>query len=225
MPAIRRVQAGPRGTRPDGVSVATVEGGRHASRPDRHRPGGDRRGDPGGRRGQEEFARWADDVDRAAAGFAGHLGAVRLHDSQGLHHLVYRFDSAEHLDAWEQSDTRNELLRRGNRISDPRSSRSSDLAPWFTLRQRDVPPKWKRFMTTWAAAYPCLLTIATLLKLIFPGLPQSAALAVNSFVLTALLTWVIQPRLSRRARPWLLRGAHPARTRGTAAPYDSPAAD
>ncbi|MGW1627085.1 antibiotic biosynthesis monooxygenase [Streptomyces sp. NPDC002172] len=174
---------------------------------------------------EEEFAQWADDVDRAAAGFAGHLGAVRLRDGQGLHHLVYRFDSAEHLDAWERSDTRNELLRRGNRISDPRSSRSADLAPWFTLQRRDVPPRWKRFMTTWAAAYPCLLTIATLLKLLFPGLPQSAALAVNSFVLTALLTWVIQPRVNRRARPWLLRGAHPARTRGTAPPYDSASAD
>ncbi|MGW3448295.1 hypothetical protein [Streptomyces sp. NPDC001076] len=105
---------------------------------------------------EEEFARWADDVDRAAAGFAGHLGAVRLHDSQGLHHLVYRFDSAEHLGAWERSEARNELLRRGNRISDPRRSRSADLAPWFTLQGWDVPPKWKRFMTTRAAACPCL---------------------------------------------------------------------
>ncbi|MFI0805818.1 antibiotic biosynthesis monooxygenase [Streptomyces echinatus] len=165
---------------------------------------------------EDAFARWADEVDRAAAGFPGHLGAVRLHDAQGLHHLVYRFDSAEHLDAWERSDVRQELLRRGNRISDPRSSSSADLAPWFTLQERGVPPKWKSFLTTWAAAYPCLLTFATLLKLLFPGLPQSAALAVNSFLLTALLTWVIQPRLTRQARPWLLRGAHPAPTRGTA---------
>ncbi|WP_406430966.1 hypothetical protein OHB00_03150 [Streptomyces sp. NBC_00631] len=174
---------------------------------------------------EDEFARWADEVDRAAAGFRGHLGAVRLHDGQGLHHLVHRFDSVEHLDAWERSDVRNALVRRGNRISDPRSSRSAGPAPWFTLQGRDVPPKWKRFLTTWAAAYPCLLAIATLLKLLFPGLPQYAALAVNSLVLTALLTWVIQPRLNRKARPWLLRGAHPARTRGTAPPYDPPSAD
>ncbi|WP_046727116.1 antibiotic biosynthesis monooxygenase [Streptomyces humi] len=164
---------------------------------------------------EEEFARWAEEADRAAAGCPGHLGAVRLHDGQGLHHLVYRFDSAEHLDAWERSDVRRELVRRGNRISEPRSSRSTDLAPWFTLQERNVPPRWKSFLTTWAAAYPCLLTIATLLKLLFPALPQAAALAVNSLVLTALLTWVIQPRLTRRARSWLLRGARPAGTRGT----------
>jgi hypothetical protein len=48
---------------------------------------------------EREFAAWADEVDRAAAGFAGHLGGVRLHDNQGLHHLVYRFDSERHLAA------------------------------------------------------------------------------------------------------------------------------
>ncbi|MEV8562480.1 hypothetical protein AB0478_39820 [Streptomyces sp. NPDC051917] len=164
---------------------------------------------------EDEFARWADDVDRAAARFAGHLGAVRLHDGQGLHHLVYRFDTPEHLDAWERSDVRHDLLQRGNRISDPRRSRSADLVPWFTLHEPGVPPKWKSFLTTWAAAHPCLLTIATLLKLLFPGLPQAAALAINSLVLTALLTWVIQPRLTRQARAWLLQGARPAPTRGT----------
>ncbi|MEU6670362.1 antibiotic biosynthesis monooxygenase [Streptomyces sp. NPDC046727] len=164
---------------------------------------------------EDAFARWADEVDRAAAGFPGHLGAVRLHDSQGLHHLIYRFDSAEHLDAWERSDVRRDLIRRGNRISRQRRSRSADLAPWFTLQDRGVPPKWKSFLTTWTAAYPCLLTIATLLKLLFPGMPQAAALAINSLVLTALLTWVIQPRITRRARSWLLRGARPAPTRGT----------
>jgi antibiotic biosynthesis monooxygenase (ABM) superfamily enzyme len=54
----------------------------------------------------DEFARWADKVDSAAARFDGHPGGVRLHDAQGMNHLIYQFDSQEHLKAWEASPRR-----------------------------------------------------------------------------------------------------------------------
>ncbi|WP_328997867.1 hypothetical protein OHA18_25790 [Kribbella sp. NBC_00709] len=80
---------------------------------------------------------------------------------------------------------------------------------WFTVPGETASPRWKTFLITWAAAYPTLLVIATALKLVVPGLPQPVALAISSFTLTALLTWVILPRLNRQARPSLLRGAQP----------------
>jgi antibiotic biosynthesis monooxygenase (ABM) superfamily enzyme len=166
---------------------------------------------------EREFAAWADEVDRAAAGFTGHLGGVRLHDNQGLHHLVYRFDSERHLVAWERSDRRRELIRRGDRISD--EQRATHQAPnaWFSVPGQDTSPRWKTFLLTWLAAYPILLVISTGVRLAAPGLTQPLVLVVSSGTLTALLTWVIMPRLKHLTRPWLLRGARPTPT--TARPH------
>jgi antibiotic biosynthesis monooxygenase (ABM) superfamily enzyme len=160
---------------------------------------------------EEEFAAWADDVDRTAAGFDGHRGGVRLHDEQGLNHLVYQFDSADHLHAWEASPRRRELIARGNRISDEERSTSGTPNAWFIVPGHTSSPRWKTFVLTWIAVYPILLILATVIKAIAPGMPQPVALAISSGTLTALLTWVILPRLTRRARPWLFRGARPTR--------------
>lgn len=161
---------------------------------------------------ETEFAAWADGIDRAVARFAGHQGGVRLHDAQGLNHLVYHFDSRRHLHAWEASAERRELITCGDRISDEERTVAGGRDTWFEIPGRRTPPRWKTFLITWAAVYPTLLIIATGLDTLAPDLPQSAALAISSATLTALLTWVILPRLTHRTRPWLLRGAHPVPT-------------
>lgn len=158
---------------------------------------------------EDAFAAWADDVDAAAAAFPGYRAGVRLHDETGLNHLVQQFETPEHLRAWEQSSTRRELLRRGDRLSTENRVVVGGRNTWFSVPGRTSPPRWKAFLITWAAVYPTLLIIATTLAAVAPRLPQFAGLAVSSVILTALLTWVILPRLNRRARPWLLRGAHP----------------
>jgi antibiotic biosynthesis monooxygenase (ABM) superfamily enzyme len=155
----------------------------------------------------QEFAEWADAVDRAASSSPGHLGGVRLHDDQGLSHLVYQFDSPEHLRAWERSPKRRELLAAGRELSDERRSTAGGPNTWFDVPGGNAPPGWKRFLVTWGGAFPTLLVVSTLVSQI--GLPQVLTLAISSCVLTAVLTWVILPRLTRRARPWLFRHAEP----------------
>lgn len=155
---------------------------------------------------EDEFMAWADDVDRAAADFDGYRAGVRLHDEQGVNHLIYQFDSSAHLRAWERSSQRRDLLRRGDRISDERRSTAGGRDAWFTVPGGTAAPRWKTFLTSWVAVYPTLLIISTALATVAPGLPRAAALAVSSATLTAVLTWIIQPRLTRTARRWLLRG-------------------
>jgi antibiotic biosynthesis monooxygenase (ABM) superfamily enzyme len=157
----------------------------------------------------KQFAAWADDIDRAVTAFAGHQGGVRLYDEQGLNHLVYQFDSAENLRAWEASDARRELIRRGDQISDEQRSTTGGRNAWFTVPSSSASPRWKTFLITWAAVYPTLLIIATVIGRLAPGLAQPAALAINSAMLTALLTWLLLPRVTHRTRTWLLSGARP----------------
>lgn len=162
---------------------------------------------------EDEFAAWADEVDRAAAVFPGHRGAVRLHDEQGLDHLIYQFDTEEHLRAWERSQTRRELIRQGDRLSDEQRSTAAGSNAWFAVPGGNASPRWKTFLITWAAVYPTLLLISTVLNAVAPGLPQPLSLAISSVSLTALLTWAILPPVTRRARPWLLGGAGPSPAR------------
>jgi antibiotic biosynthesis monooxygenase (ABM) superfamily enzyme len=163
---------------------------------------------------EREFVTWADEVDRAASRSPGHTGGIRLHDDQGLNHLVYQFDTLAHLRAWENSSERAELLARGKEYSDERRTASGGSNTWFDVPAGNAPPGWKQFLLTWAAAFPTLLLISTLVGL--TGLPRVLSLAISSCILTALLTWVILPRLTRQARPWLFRNAQPT-------PRDRPA--
>jgi antibiotic biosynthesis monooxygenase (ABM) superfamily enzyme len=158
---------------------------------------------------EREFARWADEVDAAAAGFAGYLGGVRLHDAQGLNHLIYRFDTPENLRAWENSERRRELLRRGDRLSNKRRAAVAGWQVWFDVTGSGAAKRWKTFLLTWTAVYPTLLILSTVISAVAPRLPRPLGLAVTSLLLTGLLTFVIMPRLTRQARPWLLRGARP----------------
>jgi uncharacterized protein len=156
---------------------------------------------------EAEFDRWAAELDAAAKGSDGHLASVRLHDDQGLNHLVHLFDDRRHLDTWENSARRIELIDRGNNLSDVRRTTADGLHSWFTVTTTS--PRWKSFVLTWLAVYPILLGLATLFRWIAPGLPQPALLAISSCTLTALLTWVVLPFVSGRVRPWLFRSAGP----------------
>jgi uncharacterized protein len=156
---------------------------------------------------ERAFAAWADEVDAAAAEFPGHLGGVRLHDEQGLNQLVYRFDTPEHLSDWENSSRRQELIRRGDELSEQQRTTERDHIAWFTVPGADTSPRWKTFLITWLSVFPLLLVLSTVFRLLLPGLPQPLMLLVNSLLLTAFLTWVLMPRLKRWTRPWLLRGA------------------
>jgi hypothetical protein len=57
------------------------------------------------------------------------------------------------------------------------------------------------------------LVISTLVGL--ARLPQVLTLAISSCTLTALLTWMILPWVTRRARRWLYRDARPSPTNAT----------
>ena len=66
---------------------------------------------------EDEFHRWAQRLTEAAERFPGFLRwaccARRPAPGRAVWHVVYRFDSAAHLEAWKSSDVRAALLARG----------------------------------------------------------------------------------------------------------------
>lgn len=70
---------------------------------------------------EREFERWNARIRAAAEGFAGHLGSEAqppnaAHPDEWM--IIYRFATAELLDAWMASPERRSLLEEGNRLLD-----------------------------------------------------------------------------------------------------------
>ena len=138
---------------------------------------------------EHEFTSWAKKLDTEVAKADGYLGSVRLHDSQGVSHLVYQFDSWDHLRAWEFSTRRRELLDRSRESSDQQRTTVEGPEPWFIVPGQRGWPKWKNFLLTWMFVFPTLVTISYALAAIDPRLPKPLSLAISSIALTSLLTW------------------------------------
>ena len=64
------------------------------------------------RKGREtEFEAWRHDISAAALKFPGHMGVNVILPSGSMREyvVVFRFDTYEHLRAWQESDIRQEL--------------------------------------------------------------------------------------------------------------------
>ena len=151
----------------------------------------------------EDFRRWVHAVDAAAGSAEGHRGNVRLEQPDGLYHVIMQFDTREQLHRWEASPDHARLQAEGERFAIRRRQDASGTDSWFRIASDASAAKWRRALMTWVLIFPLLLLL-NLATSAFPQVPQPLRLAVSSLLLTATLTWVILPRVSRWMRPWLL---------------------
>lgn len=112
---------------------------------------------------EAEFEAWAADLTVAGSTFAGFLGAGLLrpgHDGAPWH-VVYRFDTAEHLAEWERSAARARLLTAADQLMRTTDvHRVTGLETWFELPGRSTaPPRWKMFTVTVSAIYLLQLVV------------------------------------------------------------------
>ena len=159
--------------------------------------------------GQEaRFERWAERLTRAAAKFPGFLGAGLLRPGRVGQdwHVVYRFDRADHLAAWESSDVRGSLLAAGDDVMETIGvQRISGLETWFELpgRTAPAPPRWKMFLVSVATIYLLQVLVYTALGGLTTGWPMVARLALFVCLVTAAMTWLVMPRVARWLSRWL----------------------
>ena len=75
---------------------------------------------------------------------------------------MFRFDSVEHLRAWEVSPERAELLAAGEELVHSTDvHRVSGLETWFALpgRTAPAPPRWKMFVVSVVGIYVLQLVL------------------------------------------------------------------
>jgi len=155
-----------------------------------------------------EFERWASELTRAASHFDGFLGAGLLRPGHvgELWHVVYRFASSDELARWEQSGTRAELLAHGEQVmSTTGERRVSGLETWFEVpgRTAPAPPRWKMFVVTSIVIFVLQLMLNLVLHRVASPIGLVPRVALISFCVTGLMTWVVQPPLARALEGWL----------------------
>jgi antibiotic biosynthesis monooxygenase (ABM) superfamily enzyme len=157
---------------------------------------------------ENDFEEWAARLTEVAAGFPGFLGAGLLrpgHVGQDWH-VVYRFDSAPHLAAWERSRTRASLLADGDELMRTTAIRRiSGLETWFAVpgRTPPAPPRWKMFTISAIAIYLLQLAVNLGLGRLASPLPLPLRLAAFVGIVTASMTWLVMPRAARVFQRWL----------------------
>lgn len=156
---------------------------------------------------EREFEDWYDGIISCAARFPGFLGAGILRPT-GVGqdwHVVYRFADAPSLARWEQSPEREEWLRKADFFEQTGINRVSGLETWFAMpgRTAAAPPKWKMALVTLLAIVPLVVLMNAVLPPLIGGWPSLLQTVAFAAILTALMTWVVMPRMTRLFRRFL----------------------
>jgi antibiotic biosynthesis monooxygenase (ABM) superfamily enzyme len=161
------------------------------------------------REGRErDYEAWAEGVAAVAREFPGHLGLhlVRPRDGSRRYTIVFRFDSAAHLDAWESSPERREWVNRAADFTlDSRVERLTGMEGWFAAPGPGLapPPRWKMAIVSFAVAFPTMQSLQWLLGPSLVSLPAVLRGAVLGLLMVLFMTYVAMPAVTRRLAAWL----------------------
>ncbi len=162
------------------------------------------------RPGQEQaYEGWLRRVIQAARAFPGYMGVTTLSPEgvdSDLRYLIWRFDNAATLEAWEKSDVRNKLVQEVQNYSTQHYEKATGMETWFLLpsmKKIQAPPKWKMFAVTLLAAYVVSFLARFILGSYLGSWPLFASNLVFSGILVGTLTYFAMPRLSSLLRSWL----------------------
>lgn len=154
------------------------------------------------------FQAWSQRFVAAAGRFPGHEGASVLSVPHGdSRFILLRFASATDLEGWQESSEYAAFIREADTLgtAGAYAEVKTGLETWFTLPDQpppsSPPARWKMAVMTWVGLFPIVVVLGYLFRPI--GLPRLVEQAVSTMIPTALLTWVVMPRLSRLFYRWL----------------------
>ncbi len=158
---------------------------------------------------EEAYHNWVDRIRQVEARFPGYQGLQLQPPIPGLQEnwvSLLRFDTAEHLNAWLESDARRDALREVEPFIDKREQQvATAFSGWFTFGDApgQAPPSWKQSMIVLLTLYPIVM-----LELLFLNpLTQSLGMAESTFIGNALsvaVTGFLLIPLALRAFEWWL---------------------
>ena len=161
----------------------------------------------------QAWARSGQDLLAATPGYLG-SGWIRPDPDSEDWHMLYRFQDAATLAAWEASAERAWWVASAVGIAaDERTERRTGIEGWFdapslvtvTDAPPPAPPRWKQMVSIFIVFYPLSLGLQLALGGITAGWPLWLRVFVTVLIATPLMTYLLLPLVTRALRPWLLR--------------------
>ena len=162
---------------------------------------------------ERDFERWQEKARKVQEQSPGFRGYELFRPVPGLQEkwvAVVRYDSAEHLDDWLHSDSRERLLEEGGNYFSQYEVKTvnSAFSGWFRFDREGgegIPPNWKQAMSVLLALYPTVMILSLTLDpaLKSAGIPVYLAVFMGNMVSVAALTWLLMPAVNRIFAFWL----------------------
>lgn len=155
------------------------------------------------------FERELADTGRIAASFPGHLGmnVIRPSGASREYVTIFRFDTYEHLQAWENS---SECTRWRNRVGEltegVQKQMVTGLEYWFNLpgnAASEPPPAPKMMVVTFVAIFPLSLFLPPFLLPFLTPLPSLLQSALITITMIVTMTYAAMPLMIRIFSGWL----------------------
>ncbi len=161
------------------------------------------------------FEEWHRGISAAALTFPGHLGVTVIRPSQttGEHLVIFKFDTLEHLAAWQESALRREWLARAEslQIQKPGYQTGYGLEFWFASpKGPEHPPRWKMALVTALAIHPTVNLVNISLRPLIGGLSPWLAGLLAIPIIVVLMTYLVMPFMTRVLAGWLFPAAKEA---------------
>ena len=144
----------------------------------------------------EDFLAWQANVTQVESTFPGFSGSEVFRPVEGVQDewtIAYKFDNAEHLDAWLTSDERQKLLS-DSRFADFTLRRiDHSFGNWFEYGDEGSPPPsdFKTSIAVWMGLYP---TVVFLTLLTAPlGMPLWLGMLVGNLLSSFVMSYVTMP--------------------------------
>ena len=161
------------------------------------------------RKGSEkEFEAWRHEISAAALEFPGHMGisVILPGNNEREYVVIFRFDTYEHLRAWQESDIRGELLQKAESFREGGQTyqMESGLEYWFAPSTSPMAsPQWKMAIVTALGVWPVSMLVPWLLNPFMANLSLTVQALLVAVGIVIILTWAVMPVLVRILRPWL----------------------
>ncbi|WP_406839835.1 antibiotic biosynthesis monooxygenase [Streptomyces sp. AHU1] len=161
----------------------------------------------------DDFLDWQRRMVQEESRFEGFRGTELFRPVEGLQEewtTLYRYDSAEHLDAWLTSPERQEILAEGEKFSDfTMRTIDNSFGSWFAFEEngKEAPPppsETRTALAVWVGLYPTVVLLTLVLSPLH--MPLWIGLLVgnllSSFVMSFLtMPYYVNPLLGRWLRP------------------------
>ncbi|EFL13469.1 antibiotic biosynthesis monooxygenase [Streptomyces sp. C] len=169
----------------------------------------------------DDFLAWQRRMRHEESKFEGYRGSEVFRPVEGLQEdwtTLYRYDNAEHLDAWLTSAKRQEVLAEGRKFDDFKlRAIDNSFGSWFAFAEngREAPPpsETKTAVAVWVGLYPTVVLLTLALHPL--GMPLWLGLLVGNLLSSFIMSFLtmphyVNPLLGRWLRP--AANEPPART-------------